>query len=61
MFCTMQCNVTNSLITILPCAYTTIRHYTDNFFISYDTQLYRLYMKYPRHMNFACHMICKYA
>ena len=59
MFCTMQCNVTNSFITLLPFAYTTVRHYTDNF-LSYDIQLCRLYMKYPRQMNFSCNMICKY-
>ena len=47
MFFTMQWNVINSVITILPFTYTIVRHCTD-YFISFDIQLYRLYMKYPR-------------
>ena len=30
---------------------------TQIIFISYHIQVYRLYMPYPPHINFACHMI----
>ena len=52
MFFTMKWNVIISVITISPFSYTIVGCYTD-YFISFHIQLYRLYMIYPRQMNFA--------